>query len=88
VSHWTERSSLLLSDSGEFAMQNEMPSSRPYLGAYQREGNRITFAFSDYGPVNGIAHGTLTDGGEFLEVRFNLWMGLSDFEDAVYRWVR
>jgi hypothetical protein len=86
VSPWTERSSFVLYESGAFSLQYE--AFEPYLGAYQREGNRITFAFSGHASSTGTAIGTLTDGGDLLEIRFSRGMQLSDFEDAIYRWAR
>jgi hypothetical protein len=88
ISSWTERSSFVLYESGSFSMQYDMPRSNPYLGTYQRDGNRITFMFSDWPSDRGTAMGALTQGGNLLEVRFSLWMGLADFEDAVYKWVK
>ena len=59
---------------------------QPVRGAYQREGNRITFTFPEWQPDTG-AIGTLTQGGDLLEVRYSDYLLQVDFENAIYRWV-
>ena len=81
-STWTLGSRYVLYDDGAFALQ--FLSGREYRGVFQQEGGAITFQWQDSslaGPWG--ATGTVTD--ELLNVRYNLIMELSDFENAVYR---
>ena len=50
-----------------------------YVGQYRREPERLLFAFPDSGSATGTVRGDL------LEVRYDLRMQMSDFEDAVYK---
>lgn len=52
-----------------------------YVGTYQQEGSHVDFRFAVDGRWDAV--GTLN--GDSLEVRYNEIMGLTDFEDAVYR---
>jgi hypothetical protein len=55
---------------------------RELVGTYlQQENGRIGFHFVD--STQWEATGTLN--GDTLEVRYNLWMFFSDFQDAVYK---
>ena len=74
----------MLYDDGGFALR--YPSlNGDYRGGYTESNGVITFEWS----VNAgqwSATGTIKDG--LLTVQYNLDMGLSDFEDAVYRLVQ
>ena len=52
-----------------------------YAGTYRQEGNRIDFIFGSDGRWDAV--GTID--GDALEVRYNIIMEMSDFENAVYR---
>jgi hypothetical protein len=75
----TTTSTYLLYESGAFALQYST-AGRPYVGAYQREQNRILFRFAGDGRWDAV--GTIV--GDSLEVRYNDFMVHSDFENAVY----
>jgi hypothetical protein len=83
ISEHTKASRYVLYNGGTFSLQN--PSlgerQREYVGTYRQEDGRINFRFGADGRWD--ATGTLN--GDLLEVRYNLIMGLTDFEDAVYR---
>lgn len=84
VSGFTTRSRYVLYDNGAFALHYE-GIQFVYVGAYRPdEDGRIYLDFGADGAVNGYsdAWGTLNDG--LLEVRYNLLMQHSDFEDAAY----
>jgi hypothetical protein len=80
VSEGTKRSSFVLYDNGAFALQS---NPARFAGRYTQANGRVEFAFHD-GSSGGAwtAIGTLS--GDFLTVRYNITMQLSDFEDAVY----
>jgi hypothetical protein len=80
VAGYTSSSRYVLDDHGGFALQ--YPSlSGEYAGTYRQENGVLTFHFNGDGRWEAI--GTLT--GDSLEVRYNVIMMLSDFDDAVYR---
>jgi hypothetical protein len=80
IRDYTVTSKYVLHDNGAFALQ--YPSiGGEYVGTYRKENGRITFRFSSDGRWD--ATGTLN--GDSLEVRYNVIMELSDFENAVYR---
>jgi len=80
ISAITSESRYLLDDHGSFALQYpQLP--RDYRGTYRQDNGVLTFRFADDSRWEAI--GTLR--GDSLEVRYNLIMGLSDFEDAVYK---
>jgi hypothetical protein len=80
IQEYTASSRYVLRAGGAFELQ--YPSLRAdYAGTYTDENGRITFRFAADRRWEAI--GTFT--GDALEVRYNDIMGLSDFEDAVYR---
>jgi hypothetical protein len=82
VSDYTKQSRFVLYDNGAFALQYGGAIGQ-YRGGYTASNGVITFQWegsSSAGPWG--ATGTLRDGS--LTVQYNLIMGLSDFEDAVY----
>jgi hypothetical protein len=82
VSDYTKQSRFVLYDNGAFALQYGGAIGQ-YRGGYTASNGVITFQWegsSSAGPWG--ATGTLKDGS--LTVQYNLIMGLSDFEDAVY----
>ena len=84
VSGFTTRSRYVLYDNGAFALHYE-GIQFVYVGVYRPgEDGRIYLDFDADGAVNEYsdAWGTLKDG--LLEVRYNLLMQHSDFEDAAY----
>jgi hypothetical protein len=80
VSHYTTASRFVLYDGGTFSLQYPSLGGLQYVGTYRQEDTRVTFVFSADGRWD--ATGTLN--GDSLEVRYNLNMELSDFENAVY----
>jgi hypothetical protein len=80
VHDYTKRSRFVLYDNGAFALQY---LDGQYRGGYTESNGVITFqweGWSSAGPWS--ATGTLRDGS--MSVQYNLIMGLSDFEDAMY----
>ena len=85
VSGFTPRSKYVLYDNGAFALHYE-GIEFVYVGAYRPdEDGRIYLDFGADGAASAYsdAWGTLNDG--LLEVRYNLLMQHSDFEDAAYK---
>jgi hypothetical protein len=78
VQSYTTMSRYVLDDGGTFSLQ--YPSGQ-YAGAYTYEHGRITFRFT----ADQQWHATGTFNGDSLEVRYDILMELSDFENAVYR---
>jgi hypothetical protein len=79
VSHLSAASKFVLDDHGAFTLQySSLP--KDYPGSYRQDNGVLTFRFS--GDTRWEATGTMH--GDSLEVRYNLEMGLADFEDAVY----
>jgi hypothetical protein len=79
-------SRFLLYDDGQFRLQYAYNPSE-YAGSYEVANGVVTFnwqGWSKAGPWGST--GSLT--GDTLTVRYNLIMGLSDFEDGVYVRVR
>jgi hypothetical protein len=76
---YTTTSRYVLYENGAFALQ--YASLGAYVGTYRQESGLISFVFA--GDARWTATGTLN--GESLEVRYNLIMEHSDFENAVYR---
>jgi hypothetical protein len=76
----------LLYDDGQFRLQYAYNPSE-YAGSYEVTNGVVTFnwqGWSKAGPWGST--GSLT--GDSLTVRYNLIMGLTDFEDGVYVRVR
>jgi len=82
VRDYTAMSSYVLNH-GTFSLRYGL-SGREYVGTYRQEGSRISFVFAADGRWDAV--GKLD--GDSLEVRYNLIMELSDFENAVYRRVQ
>ena len=70
----------MLYNSGAFSLQYASLGGG-YVGTYRQENGAITFRFA--ADPRWDATGTLK--GDSLEVRYNVIMELSDFENAVYR---
>jgi hypothetical protein len=82
VRDYTKQSRFVVYDDGAFALQY-VSLGIEYRGGYTESNGVVTFqweGWSTAGPWG--ATGTLKDGS--LTVQYNLIMGLSDFEDAVY----
>jgi hypothetical protein len=79
VHGYTTMSRYVVNDDGSFALQYQ--SIGGYAGTYTYENGRITFRFAADGQWDAIG----TFNGDSLEVRYNLLMELSDFENAAYR---
>jgi hypothetical protein len=75
---WTAESWYVLRADGTFSLA--FPWFE-YGGTYTVSENEVAFRFSSWGS-DGYATGTLTD--QTLTVRYNMFMSLTDFEDAVY----
>jgi hypothetical protein len=80
VHDYTRQSRLVLYDNGAFALQYLSLSGEGYRGAYQDTNGVLVFEWQ--GGNGWSATGILKAGS--LTVRYNTWMSLSDFEDAVY----
>lgn len=79
VRPYTTASKYVLSADGAFSLQ--YPSlGGEYVGTYREEAGRISFGFA--ADSRWVATGTLT--GHSLELRYNVTMEMSDFENAVY----
>jgi hypothetical protein len=81
ISDYTTASRYVLHDGGTFSLQYPSLGGLQYVGTYRQEDARVTFVFS----ADGLWDATGTLNGDSLEVRYNLNMELSDFENAVYR---
>ena len=82
---WTLASRFVLYDDGTFALQYGITGE--YKGSYAELNNEIRFTFDAYRRELEIgAIGTLSD--DTLKLRFDPYMSMSDFEDAVYTLVR
>jgi hypothetical protein len=79
VSSYTAASRYVLRGSGSFSLQYPTLGSE-YVGTYSQQGDSILFRFATDGRWD--ATGTLN--GDSLEVRYNVIMELTDFENAVY----
>ena len=77
---YTNTSQYVLYESGAFSLRYAAPVG-DYVGTYREDAGRILFSF--IADSRWDATGTLN--GDSLEVRYNLIMELSDFENAVYR---
>lgn len=75
---YTVGSRYILHPDGRFAMQ---VASGEYRGTYAQEGRTITFHWDSW--RDGLAIGTLR--GDRLSIEYNVYMMLTDFEDAVYQ---
>ena len=85
VSDYTKQSRFLLDDNGTFALQY-VSIGAEYHGKYTESNGVITFQWEGWSVAGPwAASGTLTDGS--LTVRYNLIMELTDFENAVYRFM-
>ena len=80
IRDYTTASRFVLYHNGTFALQY-VSLGGEYLGTYRRENGLISFRFVADG--RWVATGTLN--GDLLEVRYDVIMELSDFENAVYR---
>ena len=81
---YTKQSRFVLYDNGAFALQY-VSLGIEYRGGYTESNGVITFQWEGWSSAGAWgATGTLKDGS--LTVQYNLIMGLSDFEDAVYCW--
>jgi hypothetical protein len=81
VRDYTKNSRFVLYENGAFVLQ--YVGRTEYRGRYTQANGDITFEWEGWsvaGPWG--ATGSLSDGT--LSIRYNLIMGLSDFEDAVY----
>jgi hypothetical protein len=78
ISGFTAGSRYLLYDNGMFGLRYDA-FSHVYVGRYQQNNATITFQFDG----SSTAVGTLK--GDLLEIRYDLLMQHSDFENAVYR---
>jgi hypothetical protein len=81
VRHYTERSSFVLYDTGDFYLQVEDIPGRAG-GRYVQENGQIRFYFSERSQT-ADAIGTLRE--DLLEVRYTDLMLHSDYENAVYQ---
>jgi hypothetical protein len=82
VQNYTATSRYVLRDGGGFSL--EYPSLAyigGYVGTYTYESGRVLFRFAADARWGAVG----TFNGDSLEVRYNDIMGLSDFENAVYR---
>ncbi len=77
VQPYTAASRYVLNDDGTFAVQ--FPSGE-YRGRYIESEGRLTFAFNDW--KDGSATGAFT--GDTLAVSYNLYLSMTDFENARY----
>lgn len=77
VQPYTAASRFVLNADGTFALQFPAGESR---GTYTESGGRLTFAWNDW--TNGSATGVFT--GDTLAVSYNLYLSMTDFEDARY----
>ena len=80
VRGYTSTSKYVLYENGRFSLQYESAIGE-YAGTYQQENGVIVFHFAG----DSRWDATAAFRGDSLEVRYNLIMTLSDFEDAVYR---
>jgi hypothetical protein len=82
VRDYTKTSVFVLNPSGTFALHYPaLSATLAYRGTYERDGNHISFHFSDV--TGSDADGTLD--GDSLTVRYSLMMEMSDFENAIYK---
>ena len=81
VSAYTIASRFVLQRGGTFSLQYASPRIFEYVGTYTEADGNIAFTFVADGRWDAV--GTLN--GDSLDVRYGLIMGLSDFENAVYR---
>jgi hypothetical protein len=83
---YTRASRFVLGEDGTFVMQIAMHINGGWnhRGTYQERDGVITFAWQDWSA--GVATGTLAE--DTLTVRYNTFMMLTDFEDAIYREAR
>jgi hypothetical protein len=80
VANYTTTSRYVLGPGRNFALQ--YPSLvRQYVGTYEQDGNRISFRFAADGRWE--AAGMIS--GDSLTVEYNVIMGLSDFDNAIYK---
>jgi hypothetical protein len=77
VSHWTLASRYEVYENGAFTLSYS--GGRPYIGKYSRDNEHFVFDFGSGEGAKGTARGDL------LEVRYDVRMQMSDFEDAVYK---
>lgn len=84
VSPFTERSSIVLYESGGCYLQYDDISGQ-LRGRYDREAEEVRFYF---GEDNSGVDATGIVRGDFLDVRYSLIMQHSDFENARYRLVK
>ena len=80
IRDYTITSRYVLHNSGTFSLQYAS-LGHEYVGTYTEENGRVTFRFAADGRWDAV--GTLN--GDSLDVRYNVVMELSDFENAVYR---
>jgi hypothetical protein len=81
VSDSTRQSRFHLYDNGAFELRYPGGS---YRGGYAEVDGVVSFSWEGWSAAGAWeAEGTVR--GEFLEVRYNVIMRLTDFEDAVYR---
>jgi hypothetical protein len=83
VASYTTQSQFVLYDDGGFALRYPSPIG-DYRGGYTESNGVITFEWEGWSVAGPWpATGIIKDG--LLTVQYNLIMGLTDFEDAVYR---
>ncbi|PYR63909.1 MAG: hypothetical protein DMF87_22185 [Acidobacteria bacterium] len=82
VAAYTLTSRFVLYDDGRFALQYEQPVGE-YRGTYTASDGVVTFNWEGWS-VAGPWGAEATLSGDVLNVRYNLIMQLTDFEDADY----
>lgn len=81
VQTYTVASRFVLYDDGSFALQySDFPAGHEYRGRYKEADGNIAFEWEGW---SRGASASLE--ANFLTVRYNFIMQMSDFEDAVYR---